>query len=449
MIRWEATGGWILTSPDFYYPANVAVRAITNLDIRCSVVYLADQGVTHPGMQVVRGKLVTGARSHESRLRRSPVCTPSPSQKADRYRTCCCSLSAQMSNRSALLMRCLVTDLAGKVVGQLRYDTGPLWDAYLPLEPRFISRPANIRVIGTARDGSRWVREAPLRTTLSSVRVEPVRPEASPARPGQSGDLQFQVTNEGRYQHTFSLHATDDLGYFQSLSQLSVTLAPRQSRTVTLRYYVPPSARAGDSATVLVSALTENREDGAAAHQTVTVLAQEEDVSAPTCTVLPGADVDCGDYLSEDDCDDRFWTVDFEVSDTGSGLQEVHVFPSEVGQLTSGQFAAGSPRLRGRYRASCCHPKANITAVDRLGNIGTCAVDLGNVSYGPVLSSTSLGLVIGGALLAFILLVLLVAFLVSRRRRSRDSRDLPTLEQQRRQERHRGLSDDDGQSSHM
>ncbi|XP_043228002.1 von Willebrand factor A domain-containing protein 7-like [Amphibalanus amphitrite] len=294
-------GDWRLdlTSPDFYYPANVAVRAITNLDIRCSVVYLADQGVTHPGMQVVRGKLVTGAQGG-----------PLP------------HLLLQLISTDEQPFRSvdevLVTDLTGKVVGQLRYDTGPLWDAYLPLEPRFIARPANIRVIGTARDGSRWVREAPLRTTLSSVRVEPVRPEASPARSGQSGDLQFQVTNEGRYQHTFSLQATDDLGYFQSLSQLTVTLAPRQSRTVTLRYYVPPSARAGDSATVLVSALTENREDGAAAHQTVTVLAQEEDVSAPTCTVLPGADVDCGDYLSEDDCDDRFWTVDFEVSDTGS-----------------------------------------------------------------------------------------------------------------------------------
>ena len=40
----------------------------------------------------------------------------------------------------------LVTDLAGKVLGQLRYDTGPLWDAYLPLDPRLLSRPANIRV---------------------------------------------------------------------------------------------------------------------------------------------------------------------------------------------------------------------------------------------------------------------------------------------------------------
>ena len=41
----------------------------------------------------------------------------------------------------------LVTDLtSGKVLGQLPYRTGPLWDAYLPLEPRFVSQPANIRV---------------------------------------------------------------------------------------------------------------------------------------------------------------------------------------------------------------------------------------------------------------------------------------------------------------
>ena len=46
---------------------------------------------------------------------------------------------------------------------------------------------------------------------------------------------------------------------------------------------------------------------------------QEEDISAPTCTVLPGADVECGDNLSEDDCADRFWTVDIEAADTGSG----------------------------------------------------------------------------------------------------------------------------------
>ena len=62
-----------------------------------------------------------------------------------------------------------------------------------------------------------------------------------------------------------------------------------------------------------------------------------------------------------------------------TGLQEVHVFPSEVGDLTTDQFVAGIQRLRASYRTSCCHPKANITAVDRLGNVGTCSVDLGNV----------------------------------------------------------------------
>ena len=55
------------------------------------------------------------------------------------------------------------------------------------------------------------------------------------------------------------------------------------------------------------------------------------------------------------------------------------MFPSEVGQLTTDQFAVGIQRLRARYSATCCHPKANITAVDRLGNIGTCTVDLGSV----------------------------------------------------------------------
>ena len=57
----------------------------------------------------------------------------------------------------------------------------------------------------------------------------------------------------------------------------------------------------------------------------------------------------------------------------------MHVFPSGVGELTADQFVAGIQRFRASYRASCCHPKANITAVDRLGNIGTCSVDLGNV----------------------------------------------------------------------
>ena len=80
-------------------------------------------------------------------------------------------------------------------------------DALCISEPRYYRQ-----VIGTARDGSRWVREAPLRATLSSIRLTPVKPEASAARPGQRGELQFQVTNEGRYQRTFNLQATDDLG---------------------------------------------------------------------------------------------------------------------------------------------------------------------------------------------------------------------------------------------
>ena len=67
-------------------------------------------------------------------------------------------------------------------------------------------------MVGTARDGSRWVREAPLRASLSSVRLTPVRPESDAARPGLSGQVQFQLTNEGRYQRTFDLQATDDLG---------------------------------------------------------------------------------------------------------------------------------------------------------------------------------------------------------------------------------------------
>ena len=62
--------------------------------------------------------------------------------------------------------------------------------------------------------------------------------------------------------------------YFQSISEPRVTLPASQSRVVTLRYYVPPSARAGDSATLLVSAVLDTLADGAAAHQTVTVLPQ-------------------------------------------------------------------------------------------------------------------------------------------------------------------------------
>ncbi|XP_037085519.1 uncharacterized protein LOC119106030 [Pollicipes pollicipes] len=427
----EPVGGdWRLdlASPDLYYPAHVAVRAVTNLDIRASVVVLADQGVTHPGMQVARGKLVTGNQGGPPPhvLLQLVSTDDQPFRDVDEVR---------------------LTDLAGAAIADLPYDMAPRWDAYLPLPAALLGLPAKLRVKGRARDGSRWEREALLRVTTSAVTLTAVRPEVGAARPGETGNIEFVLTNELQQPRTLQLHATDDMGYVQSLSDTELVLPPRQSRLVTLRYYVPPEARPGDAATVQLSAMVSTLEDGAAAHQTLTVLGQEEDSSAPTCTVQPGADVDCGDYLTEDDCEERLWSVDIVASDSGAGIHEVHVFPRNVGQLTTDSFVVGIQQMQATYRASCCHPKANITVVDRLGNIGTCVMDLGNVSFGPLLGSAGLVLAILIPILILILLIVALIFCLVRRRKHSKSTDLPTVDQQRRQERHRQLAEGADQPS--
>jgi len=85
--------------------------------------------------------------------------------------------------------------------------------------------------------------------------------------------------------------------------------------------------------------------------------------------------------VTSDRCADTTWSVEFDVIDAVSGLISVSSEPGE--DVTSSSLevssfnASTTSSVSGRYEATCCHSNVTINAVDAVGNIGQCFVDVG------------------------------------------------------------------------
>lgn len=66
-------------------------------------------------------------------------------------------------------------------------------------------------------------------------------------------------------------------------------------------------------------------------------------------------------------CEDGSWAIEVTAQDSGSGLLQVTSIPS--GLYFPNRYTAGTiERVTGYYAGSCCQPKLQISATDRLGN---------------------------------------------------------------------------------
>jgi len=108
---------------------------------------------------------------------------------------------------------------------------------------------------------------------------------------------------------------------------------------------------------------------------------QTTDAVAPNCTVS-GVLGQCDDpgLVTLDRCVMTNWSVEFDVVDVDSGLNSVSSEPRETTSsslVLDGFNVTTTSSVSGRYTSTCCHSNVTIIAVDVVGNIGQCFVDVG------------------------------------------------------------------------
>ncbi|XP_029949939.1 von Willebrand factor A domain-containing protein 7 isoform X2 [Salarias fasciatus] len=169
---------------------------------------------------------------------------------------------------------------------------------------------------------------------------------------------------------TFTVQANNDRSY-DSTSPGSVSIeAGKANGTVTLT--VPANAASGTDVTLTIEARNEAATDVNYAVLRLSVAAKVTDVTRPAChevstsTVCPSSSSLCASFQ---------WNFIANISDgiNGTGIESVTLRQGNGTLNTSTAVGAGGENITVvHYSASCCSQTVELTAVDKVGNVGTC-----------------------------------------------------------------------------
>ena len=123
--------------------------------------------------------------------------------------------------------------------------------AFVPTAERF-----RLKVTGTDKNGTRFQRIKPTLFTLGDVKLSPNvdnRNSSNMLFPGESLEVQVKVINSGDTQ-TLHFTASDDLGYFDSISPTRDNLGRNDSLILRVTLLAPSNAPYGVTGTVTVFA---------------------------------------------------------------------------------------------------------------------------------------------------------------------------------------------------
>ena len=123
--------------------------------------------------------------------------------------------------------------------------------AFVPTAERF-----RLKVTGTDKNGTRFQRIKPTLFTLGDVKLSPNvdnRNSSNMLFPGESLEVQVKVINSGDTQ-TLHFTASDDLGYFNSISPTRDNLGRNDSLILRVTLLAPSNAPYGVTGTVTVFA---------------------------------------------------------------------------------------------------------------------------------------------------------------------------------------------------
>ncbi|KAK7079818.1 hypothetical protein SK128_002467, partial [Halocaridina rubra] len=189
------------------------------------------------------------------------------------------------------------------------------------------------------------------------------------ARPGETADAHFRVTNYGPMAE-FEYYANDEKLFITNWIPKRSTLDALGYVDIIVTFTVPNNALPGTVSTVTVTAASLT--DGNNVNSAITyfsVLPEEQDSEAPSC--VSNDNPDCTGFTTADTCANKTWTVVATLQDTKSGLRRISSTPSQ--NLTVDSFTEGTTDpVTAMLTTTCCQQDAEIRGVDGQGNVGRC-----------------------------------------------------------------------------
>ncbi|XP_056265572.1 von Willebrand factor A domain-containing protein 7 [Pseudoliparis swirei] len=224
---------------------------------------------------------------------------------------------------------------------------------------------------------SSFQRQASTQIRTSSISVT-TQANNTNIEPGSTVSIPFTVTttNNGLVNDsatgTFTVRANNDRSYASS-SPSTVTIAAgdggKANGTVTLT--APASAASGTDVTLTIEA--ENPADNDINYTVLrlSVVAKVTDITRPVCQVSSSTICPSSSSL----CTSSRWEFMANLTDgiNGTGIESVTIRRGNGTLNTSTVAGAGGENITVvTYSASCCSQNAELTAVDKVGNVGTC-----------------------------------------------------------------------------
>lgn len=174
---------------------------------------------------------------------------------------------------------------------------------------------------------------------------------------------------------TFTVRANNDRGYSSSSPSNVVTSAGSggtANGTVTLT--VPASAASGTDVTLTIEVENAAATDFNYAVVRFSVNAKVTDITRPACQVISSS-TSCASSSSL--CASSQWEFKANFTDgtNGTGIESVTIRQGNGRLNISTVAGAGGENITvATYSGTCCSQNVELTAVDRAGNVGTCAV---------------------------------------------------------------------------
>uniref|UniRef100_UPI0037E8EEE0 von Willebrand factor A domain-containing protein 7-like n=1 Tax=Semicossyphus pulcher TaxID=241346 RepID=UPI0037E8EEE0 len=221
-------------------------------------------------------------------------------------------------------------------------------------------------------------RQSTTQMSVSKVNIKAV--VDSSAEPGKALELPFSVKTQGSG-GKYSITAKNDRDIHMSYPE-SLTLTAGKYANATLTIKPPASTPSGTAVTLTLEAKSASGVDSNYVVLRISVVTKITDFVPPLCEVVSVLADDCPQDVSQ--CGPFQWEFLANLTDgNGTGIEKITLQQGN-GNLTYTSLSA--PSVQAHYTASCCSQNVEITAVDKVGNVGKCYHSIERSAGPPALS---------------------------------------------------------------
>uniref|UniRef100_UPI0037E8375D von Willebrand factor A domain-containing protein 7-like n=1 Tax=Semicossyphus pulcher TaxID=241346 RepID=UPI0037E8375D len=221
-------------------------------------------------------------------------------------------------------------------------------------------------------------RQSTTQMSVSKVNIKAV--VDSSAEPGKAFELPFSVKTQGSG-GKYSITAKNDRDIHMSYPE-SLTLTAGKYANANLTIKPPASTPSGTAVTLTLEAKSASGVDSNYVVLRISVVTKITDFVPPLCEVVSVLADDCPQAVSQ--CGPFQWEFLANLTDgNGTGIEKITLQQGN-GNLTYTSLSA--PSVQAHYRASCCSQIVEITAVDKVGNVGKCYHSIERSAGPPALS---------------------------------------------------------------